>query len=100
MWISFALEIAVVALSGYYLYRDSKGNKLLAGLILLMLVSFSGLMLSEWPEIFTNNMRRMTAAVLILYLVFIALAYWSESKNKRTPENHRKPYIESNNLSA
>lgn len=81
-WASFALEFAVVALSGYYLYMDSKGNTFLLGLVLVMLASFSGLMLSEEPEIVRSSMKVRAGVILILYLVFTVLAYWSERRRR------------------
>jgi len=77
-WVTFIIEILMVVLGCYYLYRGT--NKIIKPIVVtsLMLIFISKMFFFQDPEIVTTNMMVRAIIPLIINSIFVALAYWIE----------------------
>jgi hypothetical protein len=80
--ISFLIEIGMVIGGAVFLYRKSLFSLRLLLLVGLILFSYYQMIFTPEPEFIRTNMPLRAMVVLIGYLFFIALAFWSERKNR------------------
>ena len=84
--ISFSVEIALVIFGIFYLYKDIRLNKRSLLLIVLLLAGFWAMFFKEEPPIIHSDMKIRALILLIPYLGFIALAFWSDKKINKQKE--------------
>jgi len=79
-WLAYFVEILMVILGGYYLYKNSSKYFRPIILIALMVVVLSGMFFSQDPEIAATNMTMRAIIPLVVNSIFVVLAYWTERK--------------------
>jgi hypothetical protein len=78
---SYSIEIILVAIAGYYLYKNKniKINRLLF-LILIMFAFFTFIIFVPEPLIMQTSPRLKSFIILLAYLVFTFIAFLAERK--------------------
>ncbi len=84
---SFIIEVFMVLGGAFYLYRTSHWSLRAFLLIGLILFSYYQMLFTPEPAFIRTNMPLRALIVLVSYLVFITLAFWSERGKKYLTEN-------------
>jgi hypothetical protein len=79
---SIAVEVLMVAGGAVYLYRKSGWSIKVLLLLGLILFSYYQMLFTPEPEVIRSNMQLRALIVLVGYLVFIGMAFWSERNLK------------------
>jgi len=84
--ISFLVEVLLVVIGFFYLYFGTHRSKKDLVLAVLIIFAFSVMLFAPEPEVIQSDMKIRALVVLVSYLIFYALAYWSEfPSRKRIP---------------
>jgi hypothetical protein len=80
-WISYALEIGFVLGGAFYLFSKTRIKSLLIpGLIMVPMIS--GMLFAEEPPAIRSRPNARVMLILVVYIAFIVIAYFSERRKK------------------